>query len=369
MYKIECKNTCLNEKIFGTDIINLKLNIVFMAIVIGIVGTQGVQANDYIPLIQLKEIGRQIKTAEKEIHNLKVHSEIRIEKNNNPKDPCAWQKTPVYVSSTMWSDGQPEGKIRVDVQKQVLQGWLTDTELGPYSEHSFKDSFDGVTGRSAIDSGGFLGRAVSIKKGDISSQRPQNLNDSWSFKYTGREFTSNFFRLNSKGTLLLDLFNLADDPNSKVMDCFEFTWDKLQRIECIKIATKETQHNWIKRWWIDPARGFALLRYEHTLILKDNTETFRKLIDIQELKEVTEDVWWPIRAICITEPTRSGGDYTRIIYQASDIVANNPNFDESVFDIKFPKGYRVDDKMSGKTYLVDANDNLVPIAESNEPLN
>jgi hypothetical protein len=351
------KNAHLNRKIFGTAVVGLKLNIVLTIITAGIFDIQRGEASESVSAAKLKEIGMQIKTTEKNLHNLKICSEVWIEKNSNPKDPCEiWQQTPIYVSSTMWSDGQPGGKIRVDVQKQVLEGWITNKEPGPYSEKSFSQSFDGTTGRNTIKTSGTLGKVMPVNKGVITSERPQSLDDSWSRRYTGREFTMNFFTLNSQGTLLSDLFILAEDPNSTVMKYFDFTWEKLMGIECIKISFKETRtQNWGERWWLDPARGFALLRYEHVRILEDETETFRKLIEIQELREVTEGVWWPIRATCIIEPLRSGEAYTRMRYHVSDAVANDPNFDESVFTPSFPKGYRVEDKVTGKTYVVDAN--------------
>jgi hypothetical protein len=353
------ENARPKRKNFGVVVVGLKLNIVFVLIAAGIIGIQQGQAKEPISVAQLEELGIQTKTAEKKLHNLKVCSDLWVEKNNNPKDPCAvWQQTPIYVSSTMWSDGRPGGRIRVDVHKQVLEGWMTNEKRGPYSERSFGDSFDGATGRSIVKTNGFLGKVVPAKEGVITTKKPQSLDSSWSRQYTGREFTMNFFQLNSQGTLLSDLFSLAEDPNSTVMTYFEFNWEKLMGIECIEISTKETKtRNWGKRWWLDPARGFAMLRYEHVRILEDKTETFRKLIEIQELREVAEGIWWPIRATSITEPLRSGEPYTRMKYQASDVVANDPNFDGSIFTVPFPKGYLVDDKVAGKKYRVGEDPN------------
>jgi hypothetical protein len=260
----------------------------------------------------------------------------------------------------MWSDGQPGGKIRVNVNKQVLEGWNETGEIEDYSEHSFSNSFDGAMGRGIINSGGLLGKAVPINEGVILAEKPQSLDDSWSRRYTGREFTTNFFILNSQGTLLSDLFVLAEDTNSTVIKCFDFSWEKMSGTECIKISSKATAaQNWNKRWWIDPARGFALLRYEDFGIKEDKTETIRKLIEVQELREVAEGVWWPINATCITEPLRSGEDYIRMKYNASCVVANNPNFDNNIFTIKFPKDCKVDDTINHKNYIVDANLNMI----------
>ncbi len=349
-YNINCPNNVLCVSTSPCLILSI-----YIIITAGIIDLQKVRANDTISISELKEIGLRIKTSEKKLQNIKVCSEVWLEKTNNPKDPCSlWQQTPIYVKSTMWSDGQPESKIRVDVQKQVLEGWITNTEQGPYSESVFSNSFDGNRGRSINKAHGILGKAIPLNKGIISNQKPQDLNDRWSFRYTGREFTTNFFRLNSQGTLLSDLLILSDDPNSKVMTCFEFTWENLKGAECIKISSREIKgHNWNERWWLDSARGFALMRYEHTVVLGDKTEAFKKLIEIQELREINEGVWWPIRATCITEPPHSGGDYMRMVYHASEVVANDPNFDNSIFTFDFPKGYEVDDKVTGKTYVVD----------------
>jgi hypothetical protein len=361
MHKVKYKNMYQNKKIFDANVISSKLNIAFMMIVVAIIGIQKTQASEPIPLVQIKEYGRQIKVIEKKLNNLKVCSEVQLEKSKNPKDPCeVWQETPVSVISIMWSDGQPGGKIRIDVNKQALEGRSATGELEDYSEHSFSNSFDGATGRGIFNSGGFLGRAVPINEGVIWAERPRSLDDSWSRRYTGREFTMNFFILNSQGTRLSDLFVLAEDPNSTVMKCFDFSLGNINGTECIKISSKATAaQNWNKRWWLDPARGFALLRYEHIHINEDKTETFRKLIKVQELREVSEGVWWPINATCITEPLRSGEDYIRMKYHASCVVANNPNFDNNIFTIRFPKGCKVDDTVSQKNYIVDANLNMI----------
>jgi len=34
------------------------------------------------------------------------------------------------------------------------------------------------------------------------------------------------------------------------------------------------------------------------------------------------------------------------------VVANDPNFDETIFTVPFPDGYLIDDKVAGKKYIV-----------------
>jgi hypothetical protein len=76
---------------------------------------------------------------------------------------------------------------------------------------------------------------------------------------------------------------------------------------------------------------------------------------VTKLKEVASGVWWPVEVITITRPYELGKPWRQYIYRASDVTVNDPNFDSKVFTPPFPKGYRVDDKVAGKTYVVDAN--------------
>lgn len=54
-------------------------------------------------------------------------------------------------------------------------------------------------------------------------------------------------------------------------------------------------------------------------------------------------------------PYETGKPWKRIVYRASKVVANDPNFDESVFTVPFPEGYKVEDKIEGRTYTVGEN--------------
>jgi hypothetical protein len=87
-------------------------------------------------------------------------------------------------------------------------------------------------------------------------------------------------------------------------------------------------------------------------------------IRVNKLQEVASGVWWPMEATVESEPRDPNTPYKRTVYRALKVVANDPNFGESVFTPAFPKGYRVDDKVTGKKYVVDANLNM--IAEPNK---
>jgi hypothetical protein len=332
------KNAHWNRKIDVRPSVDLKLQIVLVLICV-LIAKAGTNMqmeqthNENIPVPQLKELAIHIKAAEKKLHNIKVCSELCVDQSDDPNNPLGvWLQTPIYVNSTMWSDGQPEGKIRVDVHKQILK-WVKDEKTVSYSERSFSASFDGTTARTIIKKSGELGKAVSVRDGVVTSpERPRYFDDIWCRQYTGRYFTMRFFKFNEQGTSFSDLFNLAEDSNSLVTTYLDFNWEKLSGIECIKISFKKSiNQNWSKRWWLDPARGFAILRYENVRTLEDKTETYRSLMEIQELKEVTKGVWWPIKATSVNEPLRPGEPYMRMRYHASEVLANNSNIDENIY--------------------------------------
>jgi len=314
------------------SITNLKLKFVFFVIVVAIISVQSGQASETISVSALTELAMSVKDANKKLHNFKVDSELWVDENDDPKDPNEeWRETLIHVNSTMWSDGKPSGKIRVDVHKQVLR-WVRDGKSDSYSERSFSDSFDGVTGRSIVKRSGEFGKAKVVKDKKVTSgEKPQIFETSWFRRYTGRDFSVYFIQI-GEGSLLLDLFGYAGNPNAKVLEFFDFTRESLHEIDCIKISSKESKtQNWGKRWWLDPARGFALLRFEHVRILEDKTEEFRVLTEVQELREIKEGIWWPLKATCIIEPTVQGDPYTRMKYRAFGVIANDLKFDESVY--------------------------------------
>ena len=51
-------------------------------------------------------------------------------------------------------------------------------------------------------------------------------------------------------------------------------------------------------------------------------------------------------------PRETDKPWKRIVYRASNVVANDPNFDENIFTVPFPEGYLIDDKVNGVKYRV-----------------
>ncbi len=294
--------------------------IALLAMLIG--GSLTTQAKDSESVLspeQLKDLAPKIEAAEKRLRNIKIDSEIWVETKANLSDPCEpWPRSPVCVSSTAWftgdwscqtgispqgnSEGHAKGKARVDVHKEVLE-WQEG--VAPYAEESYSMGFDGQHGRIVFHTRGELRKALPVKEGRILPEAPDSLKWGWYHRFTGLDFTLNFF-FRGKEYTFSDLFRWSDDPKSTVPSCFEFTREVYQGVQCIKVATKGTIH-FQKSWWLDPSRGFALLGYKYIRVLEDGTERIRNYIEVNKLKKVSDDgVWWPIEATLISEPLNPG---------------------------------------------------------------
>jgi hypothetical protein len=336
---------------------SLKLGTMVFLLVLS-VPIQAEQSQSILSTQELKQIAPQIEAAEKRRYNLKIKSEMWVETKTNLSDPCeTWQQTPVYVSSTAWiNGGNPfaehfiNDKVRVDVDKEILK-W--EEGLAPYAESKYSMSFDGRYGRIIYYNSGPMDKASPLKRGEVLPQAPKQLQGGEWTRFTGAEFSISFF-FKGRDDTFSNICRWASEPNSLAASCFEFTrGEKFEGTECIKITTKGRKHGQ-ENYWIDPARGFALLGHEWKNILEDGSEQLISFTKVSKLKEVTPGVWWPVEASVVLKPYGygSGKLWQRFVYRASDVVANDPNFDESIFTIPFPDGYLIDDKVAGRTYIV-----------------
>jgi len=307
----------------------------------------GENAKSVLSVQELKEMTPLIEAAEKKPRNIKIESESWMETKADLSDPCQlWQRTPIYHSQTAWVDGGPEGKERVDVHKEVNK-WINGP--APYGEESYSMSFDGQHGRYIHLAGGPLGQTQPAKKGEIVPERPNRLGhggyDSgihWSLSF----FNGEIYRFSK-------MFELASDPNSEAASELEFTMEEFEGAECIKIRSRLYDVT----YWLDPSHGFALRGRKSIAKYQDGHEELVEFVKVTKVKEVATGVWWPMEIITISRPYATGEPWRRFVYSASSIVANDPNFDKSVFTVPFPKGYLIEDKVRGSTYRVGEDPN------------
>jgi hypothetical protein len=360
MLKKILKNRKIRNIILKTNpsyaILTLQITMLFIVFNL-LTNGQASDSNSILSVKGVKEIAPKIKASERKLLNIKIESEAWIERKTNISDPCeSWLRTPIYLSSTAWLDGSPDSKMRVDVHKQVLE-WINGA--APYSETSYSESFDGKYGRFVTHSSGYNGQTFPAKRGRILPNSPEGLKNGWTRRFIGIYFTSNFY-FSGRGFTFSDIFDWIDDPNTTVPACFEFSREAFEGVKCIKITTKGVK-NWQTNWWLDPARGFALIGLKEVAIDENGIEHLKEYIKVDKLKEVTDGIWWPMEASMIS-PTISATKgvektWDRFVWRASSVVANDPNFNESIFTAPFPKGYSVDDEVASRKYRVGEDPN------------
>jgi hypothetical protein len=311
---------------------------------------------------EVKALIPTIEAAEKSINNLKVDAESWVEEKASAS--ALWQRTPIYVSCTAWMKRNSKDKIRVEVHKENLK-WTDGT--APYLDRNYSISFDGINTKYIEYSTGYSGKTFPKKEGQILPGIPEWVMNNTMGSSVGLRFTTNFFFSNEKENMSFSkAFRLAISPEAQTEKSvqFEFAFEEKDGGLYLKFGTKPA--NWGREtWWFDPNRGFALINFLHTNTDKNGIEHIVSDIRVNKLQEVAPGIWWPMEVFVESEPRDPNATYKRTVYRALNVVVNDPNFNENIFNVPFPKGYRVEDKITGKKYIVDTNLALIP--EPNNP--
>lgn len=296
---------------------------------------------------EIEIAGEQIKKAESKLRNITFDSEIVIERKAKATDK--WKKTPIGVLATVWLDGSPGGKFRVDVHSEVLK-WHEGA--APFSEESYSVSFDGITAKTAhhhfgmvdgLDDKGTLlrkGEKRQRKTGDIVLGKPSNVKQGFHKLVTGKMFSTNY-QSDVRGYMLSDLFLLYKDKKTKVSESFQFAKSIREGKEYLEINSKNTKTK--KQTLLDPAKGYALLETSRTY----GDQIMSKMV-VVELLEVAKGVWFPTHVIFERPTGLPEEPFEKVIFKATNVKANSSDFDETVFDIDFPKDYKIKDRSNEK---------------------
>jgi hypothetical protein len=308
------------------------------------------QPESVLSVKELKDIVPKIKVAEEKLHNIKIESEAWVEIKADINDPCDyWQRTPTYISSTAWFDLNHKDKARVDFHKEVLK-W--ENGPAPYLERNYSISFDGQHGKYVDNSAYHSGKVFNTKKCRVLSDVPHELSSGWYQKMIGIKASLNFY-FNGEPWGLSDYFQKAAEPNFAVENAkLDFVYHELRDAKCVKMSVIGGKFH--KNWWFDPNRGFALLKYEDIRTDENGKETMFGSIDVTKLSEVAKGVWWPVEVYFINPPAGVGNPWERIVYHATNVVANAPNFDDSIFTVPTPEGYSTDKAERKEVYTGNA---------------
>ena len=247
-------------------------------------------------------MAQSMRAVEDALLNVRIDSNAWVERGPSSSGP--WERTPVCFSTTAFFENISSSRARIDVHKRVLP-WVNGA--APYLEESYSVSFDGVQGRRKAISSSYSGKTFDRDRGFILPEAPWQLTSCG--RTTGIEASLFFYYRNMPAPFPKRFsvsFEGAADPNyflsvlaaadpkylnrkplkSKVV------LEELGGIQCIKAACMGD--SFLKRWWLDPNRGFALLRFDDVRKDKDGNEQLKSSINVTRLEEVAKNIWWPM---------------------------------------------------------------------------
>lgn len=348
--KLENYRTLNSKKISYEIVLRKTIFLLFFMCLVVVVHAQ--ENNPILSKEELMDIASQMKNNERNLVNIEVDSEVWMEERLSKSD--LWQRTPIYVSSTAILSGLPNSKTRktrVDVHKEVVK-WKEGDR--PYADISYSVGFDGQYGKTIYHYSRSNEEKHVMNKGEITPGVPNRLRSGSLRAFTGKAFSMHFC-LNSEGYTFSQLFKWATDPNTKVDSSFTFSREIFYGIECIKISTKKEAG---ESWWLDPNRDYSLVGYKFTGYYENGEKRIVSFARVTNLEKVANGIWWPKEVLVEADPDKPGQPYKRMIYKAIGVRVNRPDFNEEVYNITFPNGCVVDDKVSGKKYRIgeDLND-------------
>lgn len=314
-------------------------------LVVGVVACTPCQAAapDFAQVIE------QLAQSERKLQNLTVEAEVREEHRAKASDQ--WERTPVMVHVAAYFNGQSGGPARIDVKKQVS---VWEGGQAPYGEASYVVSFDGENSRWIELSGGPVGKTGGSSSAQILPGRHPLLAG---FSYaTGTQFSAPLYREAEGKTLSQYLRDYANKLGSIEGSHRTVESDVLLNVPCIKVSLGRKGMD--ETWWLDPARGLQPIGYQkRTGPGMHVVQEFR----VTALKEASPGVWYPEEAYLEWNhlgespvPVAAWDFDRRLHYRASQIKANDAQFDPAIFKAAIPGGYSVDDQVGPTTRAAPA---------------
>lgn len=281
------------------------------------------------------EVISGIAAAERSLINVKIEAETFEEERSSSTEQ--WKPNGVYVRSTAIYNGMPKSKARIDIHSEVLK-W--EQGLASHAEESYSVGFDGRFGRVARHKTGAVGKMADLKQAEILPDAPDDLRDGWRDLSTGAAFALNFL-FNQKGIPASEMLKTTKaDPSIKI------SRETYQDSDCVKISMMDGR----RVFWFDLERGYAFRGCDYIRIEEDGRRVVFKASVVTRVVEAAPGIWFPAEAYQLFSPREPNRLENRIVFKASQVIANDPSFNEEVFTVPIPSDYIVFDKVSGITY-------------------
>ena len=311
-----------------------------------------------LSIAEIKGIGETIEFIEDSLFNVKMDSNSVIDYGPSATGP--WTRTPKCMSASAIFGRKEDKKAKIDIHKNIMP-WKQGA--APYLDMKFSVSYDGEKGMYRKDSISYGGKTKKTKEGIVTSDRPWELRTRSYDKLLGLKSSIFYHHGDNPNNITFSrLFEIvaslmmqkenpgivkkagADMPKEKRNTRMLVFREDLNGIECIRIGIEPISGGGGEAWWLDPTRGFSLLKYESYIEDKEGEDVLVNSIEVVELFEASGDIWWPTKSILIDRrPGQQEAEeiYSRLTCIVSSVVVNDVKLKSDAYEIHLPADYSV----------------------------
>jgi hypothetical protein len=281
-----------------------------------------------------------VKESERKLLNLRVDSKcLYLNWDSTRRD---WEYNGECLL-TAWYEGASSIRQRIDVHK-LVSTWPEGPV--PFAQRRFSSAYDGRVGQSLNLEEGAADKPHKTLEGEIAAELPFSLRggsfrSGWACSLYGwREKVKVVF------SQYLEAVHDASKSNGAVQCSVRSI--RFNDMDCVSLSIQMALPQGVSQsedWYLDPSRGYAILRYVRQGPFSGEELTVEKLI------EPAPGVFYPVNATHLSKD-QSGQPKAKAAYEASAVVANDPKFNEGIFTIQWPVGTFVRDKISGTSFTV-----------------
>jgi hypothetical protein len=236
---------------------------------------------------------------------------------------------------TAWRLGVQSDKARIDYHQRFLP--LEDGPA-PYTDESFVVANNGSVNQTLFTKTGVPESPLAHPRGHIDAKREPSLDTEcatgWQHSIYGASGLVG-------GTVR---FSTVFAPETRRVVNLRARQTEFNRTACLEL--KYGIRGFEATCYFDPTRNYAMLggeRSRNGVVIDRWT--------VEKLLEPDSALYYPAKVITyVFSP--NGQPRSRGTYEASTVVANDPNFRDDIFTIQWPVGTVVHDKISGITFTV-----------------
>jgi len=293
--------------------------------------------------------------SESQLRNLKVtgqYEQMRWDASSGQ-----WTNTG-DASLTVWLDGTPGGKMRIDYQHKRLL-WTDGAK--PFFEESYIQTYNGKTAQrlQRHPDAVLKEHPRACPRGTIEGERPHmSVADSgsgWIASLYGVEeerkmrFSERIRSMtNSTGFAIVSTNYMASPYYTVSTNCVVSTnyifSANYNGLACIQVTVEEYGGQIRTVWFLDPSRSYALLGCK--IVMPVSSSEFV----VEELIEPAPGVFYPKKVAFYV--SRDGKPRSLLTYKGESIVANAPNFSNDIFEIQWPINSMVYDKIHDTQFRI-----------------